>query len=366
MRMLAQTITSLNESVVITDSHDTILSVNPAFTTMYGYDAQEAIDRDASFLRLRPADNSAGMAIRDKRLAGGWTGELIATRKNGEDFPVLLSSSVVRDDTGASIAIVSITRDITEQTRMRRQLDEAERQQLAGLRRFAISVQQAQEEERARISRELHDDLCQRLSGMKFAAEVITDRILPGNRKVIRQLRSFEDELDRAISEVRRISGNLRPSVLDDFGLMSALKLLCKDFQSQHGIRTSLEVESPVPEELDPDVEIALYRIAQEALSNIAKHAKASAATIRLRVQNSSLRLLIEDNGKGFTSDRAAIAREPGHGLGLISMRERTELLGGVFVVDSTANAGTTLSVTIPMGELLLHEENTDSDSGRS
>ncbi len=362
MRMLAHTITSLNESVVITDLQDTILSVNPAFSSMYGYEPSEAIGRDASFLRLRPVDRSFGPSIRSQRLAGGWSGELLAARKSGEDFPVTLSTSVVRDDTGAPIAIVSISRDITEQTRLRRQLEEAERQQLSGLKRFAVSVQRAQEEERARISRELHDDLCQRLSGMKFAAEVITDRILPGNRKAIRELRGFAADLDRAISEVRRISGNLRPSALDDFGLMIALKMLCKEFQTQHGVRTSLELGGPVPQEINADAEIALYRIAQEALSNIAKHARAGAATIVLQMRDADLRLTVRDDGKGFVADAPAAAREPGHGLGLISMRERTELLGGSFAVTSAPNTGTTITVTIPVGEPTTHEENTNSD----
>ncbi len=363
MRMLAQTITSMNESVVITDSADTILSVNPAFCSIYGYGAQEVIGKDASFLRLRQADDKPAPRLRERMLAGGWTGELIATRKNGEDFPVLLSTSVVRDDGGASIAVVSISRDITEQQRMRKQLEEAERQQMDGLRHFAVSVQRAQEEERSRISRELHDDLCQRLTGMKFAAEVIVDRILPDNRKAIRQLREFAQELDRAISEVRRISWNLRPSVLDDFGLVIALKMLCKDFQVQQGVRTTLELGNSTPQDIDPHIEIALYRIAQEALANIAKHAKARTATIHLLLHDGTLRLIVEDNGSGFEGNPPPAAREPGHGLGLISMRERTELLGGVFSVDSAPNKGTTVSVMIPLGDKTVHEKNTNPDS---
>ena len=350
IRMLAHTITSMNESVMITDLRNTILSVNPAFCAMYRYDAGEVVGRDAGFLELRPTSGPLGASEREKMLAGGWTGELMTTRNRGEGFPVLLSTSVVRDDTGAPIAVVSISRDITEQKLLQQQLEQGERERVVSLRRFAVSVQRAQEEERARISRELHDDLCQRLSGMKFTAEVVADQIGHDNRKAIRQVHDIADELDRAISEVRRISSNLRPSVLDDFGLVVALKILCKEFETFHAIRTMFEIEDSPLGDLDPDVEIALYRIVQEALSNIAKHAKASTVTLRLFHHDSSLRLIIEDDGIGFTGDHTIRALSPGHGLGLISMRERTELLGGTFNIESESAKGTIINVTIPRG----------------
>ena len=361
MRMLAHTITSMNESVVITDSDNIILSVNPAFTAVYGYAENEVLGKNAGLLALRQASAPQASAISKELLAGGWTGELLATRKTGEHFPVLLSTSVVRDDTGAPIAIVSISRDITEQKRLQQQLNDAERQRMAALRRFAVSVQRAQEEERGRISRELHDDICQRLSGMKLAAEVIADQIRPENKRANRRMRDFAGELDHAISEVRRISSNLRPSVLDDFGLVIALKILCREFESLHDVRTSFELGTSAPRRLDPNIEIAVYRIAQEALSNIAKHARASTASLHLLHHDSSLRLIVEDDGDGFSGTPPLRARETGHGFGLISMRERTELLGGRFEVDSAPRKGTTISVTIPLGEQTEHEENADS-----
>ena len=233
---------------------------------------------------------------------------------------------------------------------------------MAELRSFAVSVQNAQEEERARISRELHDDLCQRLTGMKYAAEVIADRIRPANKKVVHSLREFAGELDRSISDVRRISSNLRPSVLDDFGLVTALKMLCKEFESLHALRTTCEVDSMTPGHIDPHLEIALYRIAQEALSNVAKHAQASAVTLRLMYQNSAFRLEVEDDGKGIADGQPFHSRAPGHGLGLIGMRERTELLGGQFQVRTAPAKGTTIAVSIPLGEGKLDEEDKDPD----
>jgi len=362
MRMLAQTITSLNESVVITDSRNTILSVNPAFTATYGYREEEVVGKSSEILRLHGLPGTSVGRLSGQFPAGGWTGELTATRKGGKVFPVLLSTSVVRDDAGSPMAFVSVSRDITEQQRLQHQLKEVEQRRMAELRRFALSVQNAQEEERARISRELHDDLCQRLTGMKFAAEVIAERIRPANKKDIRSLRKFAEELDRSISDVRRISSNLRPSILDDFGLVTALKMLCKEFASLHDLPTTCEVGSVTARRIDPSVEIAIYRIAQEALSNVAKHAQASKVTLRLQVQNTAFRLQVEDNGKGIAGGQPSPSRAPGHGLGLIGMRERTELLGGLFQVRTAPAEGTTISVTIPLGESTLDEKDTDPD----
>ncbi len=244
------------------------------------------------------------------------------------------------------------------------QLEQSERQRSAGLRAYAISVQRAQEEERERISRELHDDICQRLSGMKFRVEVLADEAEPAQKRMVRGLRDINQELDRAITEVQRISSNLRPSVLDDFGLVTALRMLSKDFEKVHSVRTSFRETHAVPGPVDPNIEIALYRIAQEALSNTAKHARAQSVTLDLDRQDASIRLTIADDGTGFGEKDAARARDEGHGMGLMSMRERSELLGGTFRVDTAADRGTTIIVTLPLGAEATHEENPDTHRG--
>jgi PAS domain S-box-containing protein len=362
MRMLAHTITSMNESVVITDSQNSIVSVNPAFRSIYGYAESEVLGKHTGMLGARTTNGSSVDGVLSTPIpAGGWTGEVMHTRKNGEEFPALLSTSVVRDDTGAPIALVSIARDITEQVRLQRQLEEVERQRVAALRRFAVSVQRAQEEERERISRELHDDLCQRLSGMKFTAEAVEDDVRPLNLKAFRRLRDLKQELDKTITEVQRISSNLRPSVLNDFGLLIAMKRLCKEFERVHGISMSVQLDESIPRHVDPNVEIALYRIAQEALSNVAKHAGATSVALHLLREANSLSLLVEDNGKGFDQADTARAKGSGHGLGLISMAERSELLGGKCTVRSSLKNGTAILVSLPLGAYAFYEENQNS-----
>jgi len=247
---------------------------------------------------------------------------------------------------------------------MTAQLEHAERQRSAGLRAYAISVQRAQEEERERISRELHDDICQRLSGMKFRVEVLAGNAEPANKRMVRGLRDINQELDRAITEVQRISSNLRPSVLDDFGLVTALRMLCKEFQKLHAVRTSFREAHAPPGPVDSNIEIALYRIAQEALSNTAKHSNAGNATVHLERQESSIQLTVSDDGTGFEETDAARARGEGHGMGLMSMRERSELLGGTFRIESASGKGTTVTVTLPLAVEATHEEDQDTHRG--
>lgn len=247
---------------------------------------------------------------------------------------------------------------------MTAQLEHAERQRSAGLRAYAISVQRAQEEERERISRELHDDICQRLSGMKFRVEVLAGNAEPANKRMVRGLRDINQELDRAITEVQRISSNLRPSVLDDFGLVTALRMLCKEFQKLHAVRTSFREAHAPPGPVDSNIEIALYRIAQEALSNTAKHSNAGNATVHLERQESSIQLTVSDDGTGFEETDAARARGEGHGMGLMSMRERSELLGGTFRIESASGKGTTVTVTLPLAVEATHEEDPDTHRG--
>lgn len=349
IQTLAHTITSMNECVVITDMQNNIMAVNPAFMRTYGYREDEILGKNIAVLRSPNNPKGITEEILSETLKDGWNGELMNRRKNGEEFPIILSTSVIRDKQGPPIALVGISRDITEQKNLQRQLDETARQRTEDLSKFAMSVQNAQEEERRRIARELHDDLGQRLSGLKLNMEVLEDAVPKRYRMILDKLRSYKNQINTMIVETRRISSNLRPAALDDFGLLIALRFLCKEFEKVYGLTIQFQADSSLPEHYNTHVEIAMYRIAQEALSNIAKHAEAKNICLQLLHRGDSVALVVQDDGKGFEFQIIQARAAAERGLGLISMKERSELLGGIFHIESAPHKGTALHVEIPL-----------------
>lgn len=244
---------------------------------------------------------------------------------------------VIVDEQGNVVRMLGTAQDITE-----RKQHEEERRSLA---KRVIDVQ---EEERHRIARELHDDVCQRLTGMRFSIEDLGGGVRPDNRQARKRMKEVLKQVDLLIGEVRRMSSNLRPSALDDFGVVIAMRRLCEQHQSAHNVSVDFGADGSIPEHYEQPIEIALFRILQEALSNIAQHAGATNITVRLGQPDEKVVLEVVDNGKGFSPAEVASKKMIGHGFGLVSMRERSELLGGMFHVVSAPHEGTKIRVTIP------------------
>ncbi len=347
--LLGHTLNSLHECVIITDLNNIITSVNPAMLKLYGYTIDEVIGQNVMMLRTDKKTWDLTEQILAKTFQDGWEGELINRKKNGEIFPIHLSTSVVRNEEGTPIALVGITRDITEQKNLQHQLEETTRVRSEDLRYFSTSIQHAQEEERRRIARELHDGLSQRLSGMKLHLELLLSELRPEDKKSLQRVKKIKKQINDMITETHRISVNLHPTALDDFGLTVALQLLFKDFQGTFNIPITYYPSISTHEHFDRQIEIALYRITQEALNNIVKHAKATAITIRFTRDIKKFVLSIEDNGIGFnyTSIRGIVQGK--RGLGLISMKERTENVGGTFEMTSIPQQGTTILIQVPV-----------------
>ncbi len=346
IRMLAHTITNMNESVRITDLENNIIFVNTAFVKSYGYEREELIGKSISKVRLRGPGLTDQEIIR-ATLAGGWQGELTNRRKNGEEFPIRISTTALYDRQNTPVALVGISQDITEEKRLQHELEEVTRQRTEDLRAFGASVQSAQEEERRRIARELHDDFGQRLSGLKLNIEVFEDSV--SDRKTLSKLAHVKKQIDTMINEIRRTSAALHPSALDDFGLTIAVQLLCREIEKSHRIKVRFQAKNLDTQRYPPPTEIALFRIAQEALSNAARHAMATGISLQLAAADEAIHLTIEDNGKGFNVNSVHAKKGSARGLGLISMRERSENLGGSYEVTSAPSKGTKVHVTIPV-----------------
>jgi signal transduction histidine kinase len=205
----------------------------------------------------------------------------------------------------------------------------------------------AQEEERRRIAREIHDSLGQMLTAIKFNVEILEDATNLQADEDRRRIAEIKSLLDNAMAEAREISYNLMPSVLVDFGLVPAVQFLGEQFSKRSHLHVHVHV-SGVESRLDPSVEVGLYRIAQEALTNITKHAEASTVNIQLLGDSKSIRLIVEDDGKGFLINRLEPRKNERHGMGLVSMRERAVSFNGLFMLDSRPGRGTEIIVEKP------------------
>lgn len=342
LQMLGHTITSMNECVVITDLRNNIIFVNPAFSKTYGYSEEEILGKQVAVLRPADAPSETDAAIIRETLGGGWQGEIVNLRRNGERFPVLVSTSAILDREGKPIALASIARDITEQKRLQEQLEESSRQRERDLQRFALSLQRAQEEERQRLSRDLHDDLGQLVTLIRIDLEraLQTGRGEQKDDLVHHALRTIQETLAR----IHEIAVLLRPPVIDDFGLKEAIETYLLDFESKTGIHTVSRMafdSTPVPKEICTGV----YRILQEALTNVSRHSGAGSVGVDLRCGDGKISLSVSDEGAGFDYGEA----RAGQSLGLLGMRERIELMHGTFSLVTSPGEGTSIAITVPL-----------------
>jgi len=202
-------------------------------------------------------------------------------------------------------------------------------------------VVEGQELERRRLARELHDETGQALTSILLGLKHVEDASSPeAARAAAAQLR---EQIVDTLQNVRRLAVELRPSALDDFGLAAALERLAEAFGEQSGIAVDIQTNLD-SQRLAPEVETALYRIVQEALTNVAKHAEATRVSIVVTRRESSVSVVIEDDGQGFGAGGGT-----GDGLGLVGMKERVGLLGGRLALESTEGAGTTVVAEVPV-----------------
>ena len=219
------------------------------------------------------------------------------------------------------------------------------RQELRDLTARLLTVQ---EEERRRISRDLHDDINQRLAMLVVQAESLEASLPPSAGACSKELRSIQDRLTELSDDVRHLAYQFHPSILDDLGLPVALQRLVDDCAARSTIEILLEVGT-LPHTIPQTVSTCLYRIAQECLANVIKHAQASRATVTLASTAEALTLTVQDNGIGF--DTQSVVDNP-RGLGLVSMAERVRLVHGTVTIDSIPRKGTRLSIHVPHAEV--------------
>ena len=326
------------QAVALTDVHDRVVRVNREFTRIFGYHPGEAFGQRLSHL-IAP-DGSQDEVGESAKFAPGHRVDVESVRKRKDGSSLLVS--VVRVPVsvpGEQIAGYAIYRDITATKRAERALQHS----LEQLRSLAARLHAAREEERTRLAREIHDELGQVLTAIKIDFAALLRALPTDEEPVTQRSQSILRLLDEAIQSIQRIATELRPAILDDLGLGAALEWIAEDFQTRTG--TNVEVSLP-----DPDIDIdragatALFRIVQEALTNVARHAAATQVDVRLVKENGDLILEVRDNGKGVSEEELSARTS----LGILGMRERALLLGGTLTISGTPGNGTTVRVRMP------------------
>ena len=338
-QLLEKTIHSLRAAVFIVDAHTTtIQECNPAATRMFGYSREELIGQNPALLHLNEAMREEfrrhlEAAVKEKGLLSEF--EFKMKRKDGTSFPSEHTFVPISKEQGQIVTWVAMIRDITE-----RKTTEA------GLRDLSRRIIEAQEAERQRVARELHDSVNQIIASAKMRLRKVEASV--ALKPMARELLARCDELlVQALEENRRIAHDLRPTDLDALGLVDACRNFCRQFQA----RTNLVVKTRLArfaQRCPPATELNLFRIVQEALNNVGKHAQARTVRLQIAFQRGGLMLRIQDDGRGFDPHAVKPAGRKREGIGLTNIRERAAILGGTCEVVSVPNQGTAITVRVP------------------
>lgn len=357
---------------IVESSSDAILSVTPdGFVTswndgaerLFGYTANEMIGR--SILTIIPVHLSRDRAWELATVRGMHdiqTYDAVRLTKNGRYIDVSVTLSPLKDDVGQFVGVSKVIRDISERKRgetLLQQAHEALEKKVQertaelsaanhSLRILSNRLMQVQEEERSRLARDLHDEVGQLLTALKIDLQDIQHGEVGEAR--FGSLTDSLELVDRLLTQVRSLALDLRPSLLDDLGLVPALRWYVNRQAERNGWVLSLSLERIV-ERIPAPIEVSCFRVVQEALTNIAKYAKAKTVDVTLCRQDQDVTLIIQDDGVGFDVMLAKQRALGGGSIGLLSLEERVRLAGGSFVISSVPDEGTRLELCFPLTE---------------
>jgi PAS domain S-box-containing protein len=331
---LAAIVESSNDAIISRTVDRIILSWNPAAERMFGWTAAEAIGQTVSL--ITPPEYDRKLVSQVERVLRGETVPPVETwrmRKDGTHFEVQLSISAVRDDSGNITAIATIYRDITDRRRAE-----------AALRTLTRRLSEVEENERRNIHRELHDQIGASLSALKLDLSLIGGMLDAETQKTVgTRLQRAQRLAGETIARIRDVMDDLRPPALDDFGLLAALRTHAQPLAARLGIPIHVNGNDIEPRPAI-SIETALFRIAQEALTNIAKHAGAHEVVMTLNSDTDRVTLVIADDGSGFDAGQGTLRPES---WGLRNMRERAQGIGATLRIESAPGSGTRVIVEL-------------------
>jgi PAS domain S-box-containing protein len=323
---------SVRESVVATDADGRITFWNKGAEALFGYTNHEAVGERLGAL-VNPTDGSddAFEPRRDVRPEHGWHGQLLRRRRDGTTIWTDVFASVIPDAAGDPAGYVAIHRDITDLKRKEAQLKE-----------LASRLMDVQEKERGALARELHDHLGALLTRLKMEVFGIGERLPRRLRET--PIATMTDLIDQMVDSIRNIASELRPLILDDLGLEAAIEWQAKEFARWSGCRVALKLALRSISR-DRERDTAVFRVVQESLTNVARHAHATSVCVSAGVARGQLRVRVEDDGIGFGDNGVASS------LGIAGMRERIEAIGGQFEMRAgKRRRGTVVRMSVPVG----------------
>ena len=381
LRLAASVLNTVGDGVIVASLAHQVISVNPAFTTITGYEACEVVGQNLRDLFRGPQQPDYYQVLWDiLGSTGSWQGEVWNRHKDGNLYVEWFALRLVHDERGKQSHYVGVFSDITERKLAEKLLLETndalevkvqertadlvranallkseitERMRAEDallrsrdmLRQLAIYQERIKEEERKRIAWEIHDDLGQNLLVMRIDASMLHARTATSHPRLHAKVGATLEHIDITMKSLKAIINDLRPAVLD-LGLVSAIEWHVQQFERRSGIVCDLEmVDERQTKELEDERTTALFRILQESLANVSRHARASRVQIALRRDANSISIRISDNGTGITPEDQ---RKTGS-FGLLGMRERINAMGGQFVIERKPDGGTKIVASLPI-----------------
>jgi len=335
---------SAMDAIITVDGQQKIVLFNAAAETMFGCPQDEAIGGPLAWFipdRFRHAHLAhvsafAATGVTSRRMGGSRV--VMGLRRDGTEFPIDASISQLAD--GGATFFTVILRDVSERAAALDALAQSREE----LRDLASAASSAREQEQTRIARELHDELAQSLSALKMDLQLIRHGLPAIDAAVGRRLDRMETQVDATIAAMRRIAADLRPLALDDLGLVPAVESLVHEFERRNAVSCELAIADHGLV-LPAAHATAVFRIVQECLTNVAKHARASQVEVVIGSDASAVTVSVQDDGVGFTTTKPRNA----HSFGLLGVRERTYLLGGALRITSAPGEGTEIEARLPM-----------------
>jgi PAS domain S-box-containing protein len=386
--LLASIVDSSDDAIVSKTLEGVITTWNVGAERLFGYTAKEAIGQPISL--IIPLDRRDEETSILARLSQGERidhFDTIRLRKDGTALDVSLSISPLRDSTGKIIGASKIARNITERKRVERELHESEQrfreladaldtqvqfrtqelrrrnaeilQQADQLRDLSGRLMLAQDEERRRIARELHDSAGQNLAAVGMILARLEDDAKRDPTRLSKSIKEAQDLIQNLNQEIRTTSYLLHPPMLDESGLSSALRCYTEGLGERSGIGINLNISNKL-DRFAPEIELAIFRLVQESLTNIHRHSGSKTAVIRIAHGDDKLLVEVQDHGKGMSPERFAEVQSQGVGVGIRGMRERVRQLHGELTIHSTA-LGTTVTAIVPAKTPTTKEQGTSS-----